>query len=542
MKRRSLRTALCLALTVLLMIAATGCNQTSASTAPSVAPSASAAASGTTAAGTAVASASTEPVATNAEPTTITFMAAELATAPFKSDCLVLQQIDKVCNVKIDVSLVPGADLQTKIDTGISANQLPDVICSGQIESKYSGQGVFANLDDYINGSKSFGALFSKYPSLKSNMMNDDGHFEFIPQLTERLYFINSSINKDLLDKTGKKAPTNLTEFEDVMKAFKAYDSSVTPILPGAWTGDWWYMPILEAYDTSLDWYDFDGTGMQFGPYDRSSQLYNAIVYLNQLWNDGVIDPAAFSISDDDIMAKVETNKVGFMYQWGDGLDYSTAPGGSHHTNFVPMKDLQGPDGKAHTRVTQPFAGNYFYINGRTTADKIAAAEKWMEYDYSEAGITLTNWGVEGQTYTLDSSGNPQYTDAIMKAKDNAPGNKRREYGIAHTALPFLSLNASELQCTGPYATQLTAMVTETAYPAQPVLAGTAAEGQEFGAIMTDINKYVAEQFAKFVTGQDKISESSFAAFKSTLEQMNIKRASEIEKAQYTRWQARTSK
>ena len=41
-------------------------------------------------------------------------------------------------------------------------------------------------------------------------------------------------------------------------------------------------------------------------------------------------------------------------------------------------------------------------------------AAKWLDFQYSEQGQLLNWYGIEGETYTLDADGKPQFTDMVL--------------------------------------------------------------------------------------------------------------------------------
>jgi len=465
-----------------------------------------------------------------APPGVLTFMTPEFVNAPLTVDDLVMTQIQKATNVTITLQVVPAADFNTKIDALVAAHQLPDMICIGSIQPQYSSQGVFAKLNGWLAKSATFQKLFTQFPFLLKNMKDDKGDIYFIPRMSELPWWTNEMINQNLLDKSGKSAPTNLTEFETVLKAFKALGSDVIPWETGAWMGNSFGDPVLHAFGITQGWYDYGNKKYEYGPYDEKDAYYQYLVYMNKLWNEGLIDTSAFSISDDDIVAKLKTDKVGFNYGWADGFSL-WGKGGSYGTNFVPMAALAGPDGKSHSVVSQFMDGNVCYISA--SSKNIDSAERVLEYIYGDEGTTLLNWGVAGQTYT-EVKGTKTFTAVITK--DQMPMNKVRSLGVLHPSIPYLDTMTALASLVGPLTAKYVDLCKNNAFPQQPFLSGTTSEQAELAGITADVNKYVSEQSAKFITGATAINKQSFATFISTLESMNIKQADTIYKAQYQRW------
>jgi putative aldouronate transport system substrate-binding protein len=463
-------------------------------------------------------------------PGVLTFMTPEFVNAPLTVDDLVMTQIQKATNVTITLQVVPAADFKTKIDALVAAKQLPDMFCVGNILPQYSSQGVFAKLNDWIAKSDTFQKILAQFPFLTKNMKDDNGDYFFIPRMSELPWWTNEMINQDLLDKTGMSAPTNLTELETVLKAFKATGSDVIPWECSPWMGNSFGDPALHAFGISQGWYDYGNNKYEYGPYDEKGSYYQYLVYMNKLWSEGLIDTSAYSISDDDIVAKLKTNKVGFMYGWADGFSL-WGKDGSYSTNFVPMAALAGPDGKSHSVVSQFMDGNVCYISA--SSKNIDSAERVLDYIYSDEGCILLNWGIEGQTYT-ETNGKKTFMDVV--AKDQMPMNKARTFGVLHPSIPYLDTLTALASLVGPLTAEYVDLCKNNAFPQQPFLSGTTSEQAELSGITTDIDKFVSEESAKFITGATAINEQSFATFISTLESMNIKQAETLYNAQYQRW------
>ena len=65
------------------------------------------------------------------------------------------------------------------------------------------------------------------------------------------------------------------------------------------------------------------------------------------------------------------------------------------------------------------WCGNESYVSQEiyvTTEaeDKIDVVSKWIDYHYTTEGLRYKYYGIEGESYTLDSSGEVTYTDAVL--------------------------------------------------------------------------------------------------------------------------------
>lgn len=167
-------------------------------------------------------------------------------------------------------------------------------------------------------------------------------------------------------------------------------------------------------------------------------------------------------------------------------------------------------------------------------------AIRYLDYLFSEEGWLLCNYGLEGTTYTLDDSGNPQFTDQILNSpKGLTPGNAVYEYCMPQGSPSYLADWRTELQYTPAESVAFMEVWNEVAddmyYPMTASMSSE--ENSEFSSIYADINTYVNENALQFITGEKSLDE--YDAFIETLTDLGIERCVELKQAALTRYNAR---
>jgi putative aldouronate transport system substrate-binding protein len=190
-----------------------------------------------------------------------------------------------------------------------------------------------------------------------------------------------------------------------------------------------------------------------------------------------------------------------------------------------------------------------------TTAKNVEAATRLMDYDYSEAGYILNNFGTEGvhfnwdktvkgykdPVFGLEKNGYPRYSDLIMKnpdglSRDQATGVFVRVGNhVGIKSLEFLEQRDSLPEQLGPQGRGLW-MTTKNEMWLPPVYP-TPDESREFAKLMNEINTYSQEMMVKFIMGAEPIEK--LPEFQAQLKKMNLDRATEIMRAQLKRYFAR---
>lgn len=175
-----------------------------------------------------------------------------------------------------------------------------------------------------------------------------------------------------------------------------------------------------------------------------------------------------------------------------------------------------------------------------TSCDDIPLLCQWFDFWYTDEGSLLADYGIEGESYTFDENGKPQFTDKILNSPEGyGLTTAWREYvadGIPHfydwtrentDSMPPAAKTASEIWDKD--------WVDELTYP--QFATRTTQEAETYSSIMSDIDTMVKETLPKFVRGDMAMSE--WDSFVASLEQMRIGEARDIQQAAYERYMER---
>jgi putative aldouronate transport system substrate-binding protein len=190
-----------------------------------------------------------------------------------------------------------------------------------------------------------------------------------------------------------------------------------------------------------------------------------------------------------------------------------------------------------------------------TACENVEAAARLLDYDYSDEGYILANFGIEGQTFNWEAGnyvtqlvtgthpGYPRYTDIIMKnpdgySRDVATGSIIRVGNRVGVKSPeFLEQRDNLPEQTGPLGRQL--WMTVSNKNKMPMVTATQEESAELARIMNGINTYADEMTIKFITGVEPLNDAKWNEYISTMQRMELNRALEITSAQIQRYNNR---
>ena len=157
-----------------------------------------------------------------------------------------------------------------------------------------------------------------------------------------------------------------------------------------------------------------------------------------------------------------------------------------------------------------------------TTCSDPELAAQWLNFQYTQKGFMLNNYGEEGESYELDADGNPHFTDLITNNPDGLP----------------LPIAIEKYACmSGPFVNDYTRMYagyTDAQKEASNIWTGTsdnqwmvanvpleAEESTEYNAALNEVSTYSAAQIAKFITGEADL-DTQWDEYVSTCESLGV--------------------
>ena len=472
------------------------------------------------------------------------------------------KKMEEMTGVHIEWEEVPDESRGEKKNVIMSSKKLTDAFYgafgfSADEVAKYGQEGLFIPLEDLIaEHAPNLTALFEKYPSIKQAVTMPDGHIYSLPYVDfsgpERSTRYN--INKAWLANIGiddAASITTLDQFTDVLRKFKSEDangngdaSDEVPISlkPGGiksfevqMLGSFGMgMGGVKAADMKL-YLDQNGELQLIITDDNLKSLWS---YFNMLWEEGLFHPQTFSDMEyEEWVTEGSRDKVGvFSHPVPDYLGSKVAD------NFVGLHAFEGPNGdRVLNWIDHPARGIAQFM---ITKDNRNPEEtmKWVDFFYGEEGSVFGYFGIEGETYEM-VDGSPLYNDEILNYEGGVQLGAFQfvdnVYGAYYPYLepdPIWRAKARGLEFDEIYNANTEEIETLEPETILPQFLSTAEESAEISAILTDVDTYVEEMRAKFVTGKIDI-ETGWEVYVTSLKKMGIDRYLEIRRSQYERFQ-----
>lgn len=354
-----------------------------------------------------------------AEPLELTFLFPENAYAPINEDCIALKAIKDATNVTLKFQLVPGSDYETKKSTYLATNKMPDVIFGSQTDIKtYGRDGMFLNLSDYAEYMPNYLSLINATDRIDdSKSLYLDGKLYSFARLQQ--YRVGTApqpmIRMDLLEKNNIPVPTTWEELYDAFLKLKQLYPDTYIMSTRNGTN---YLIGQIAYALGSGGFEgFAGSeGIYFEP-DQGKYLYGpiqenfktVIEFLNKMYTDGLLDPDYAVMTRDITWEKLSSGKLLFYYD-NDTFAARTFNPALQQNDPTARFDLLDPmkNSFGQTRALR-YQRDWFADNIIINADVKRPEDvvKFFDWLYSEEGAMISNFGVEGESYTIEN-GEPQ--------------------------------------------------------------------------------------------------------------------------------------
>ena len=466
-------------------------------------------------------------------------------------------------NVHLEWETVPQQALNEKRNLILASGDYPDIFFGAEItredEMMYGPQGIFLPLNDLIEEhTLEMKKMFNDVSYIKDGITTPDGNIYTLPQVNECYHCMFSQkmwINQKWIDKLGLKMPTTTEEFYQVLKAFKENDpngngSQDEIPLSGTIPTSGWHSSIGSFLMNAFIYYDNDARLMlNDGKVDTivdKPEYQEGLRYLNMLYKEGLIDPAAFTQDEPQLKQLVErpdVELVGAVQAGWFGVFSSLE--GERHRNFEPVPPIKGPGGVQTTgNYPYSFSTGTFAISNTNPYPE--ASMRWADWLYSEeaallyveAGREGIEWraGKEGE---LDILGNPARWERLGESEygeiqnvhyyQMGPSYRSKEYREAW-AIPQDPYDPKGYELRLHQATLLyDGFEPEQAFPP---LYMDADQVNELTQIKTPLIDFFRESMARFITGDLDIN-SDWDKYLDDLERLGIKKFVELNQNAY---------
>lgn len=336
----------------------------------------------------------------------LSFMMNEHSSITYNEDSAVIRELAKRTGQKIELTIIPSSDYDTKLNAMLAANDLPDLFKTSYANiQKFAMDDMFVNLSECMDQLPNYAAVLETTKDSMRFFTIEGSYYHFARiAKTNPAYLAAPMIRQDVLDAVGMALPTNFDELYETLKAIKAFDPACIP-----WSTRGNNFAANMGYSFGIGnsiYYEPTADAFWYAPIHEGYK--ELLQYLNKLYTDKLIDPDYLVATSAQWQENMSSGKSYFFYDnttFSFNFNKALAAAGSE-ARFVPMLTLKNSKGDARSLyyagigVNSP-TNDGFAVNSESA--NIGGALELMDYMYSEEGVILTNWGIEGEHFTVEN-------------------------------------------------------------------------------------------------------------------------------------------
>jgi putative aldouronate transport system substrate-binding protein len=467
-------------------------------------------------------------------------------------------------NIRLKWNIIPLKDSAQKVNLILATGtELPDVFlgCAIQPEQQFVAgtQGLFVPMNSLI---ETYGVnvrkLFQVDPMLRKVISAPDGNIYGLGVYSECFHCKYSQkmwINKTWLDKLALAMPKTTEEFRSVLRAFKTKDpngngkNDEIPLTAASsgWRGsiDGFLLNAFIYNDAENRLNLVDGKVV---PAFAQPEWRDGLAWMSDLLKEGLLDSESFIQSPEQVKQLIE----------GDIVRVGASPGGSPANfalntgeatkNFAALAPLTGPKGNSTTAYFPPrnwYGHGQFVITNRNKYP--AASFRLADYMMSlETELTLT-FGEENVDWRYATKGEVGVDGkpALFKEISMVRGVNGQNKAWTGMAPRYATRDTIEGRTTDPadiwyierrlYEETVNKYVGHEPKDVLPPLAMQKEEASAYNEMKANINGYISESIARFVTGDRNVRGSDWDAYLTELEKMGLRKYIEMSQTFYNR-------
>lgn len=474
-----------------------------------------------------------------------------LGTAPDLSDVVknmeefvIFRELEKITNVGWDATMVSFMAEAEQFQLMVAGGDYTDVVCkavdnyNGTVDQAIEEE-FLIDLAPYIEENMpNLLGWFQEYPELRKQITSDGGAIGAFPKIYAAPSDISSGgmIRADWLTDLGLEEPKTFDDLYSILNTFRDQKGASAPLVIAQPTGV--QSEIISGYNIAAGFYQVDGE-VRFGGIQPEFKEY--LTMMNQWYSEGLVDDLFLTNQYESLvdMSPVLNGTCGVWY--GTAAQAITNMIGSSadpNMRITGVTNVTKDGSMAHVGESGSMFDSHLWSVTTVCQDPDVIC-RYIDYVYSEAGILLANYGVEGETFEYDETGTPRLTDLVLN-------NPEYSYGAAMnifvcdrmTPAPFV---IDEERVRADYIQdQIDAInvwnnSNDGLYNMPKAGVNmTVEESAQYYGLYSDIETYMDENIVKFIVGDKSLDE--FDAYVETLVGMGIEDCVAIEQAAYDRY------
>lgn len=418
--------------------------------------------------------------------------------------------------------------IQFKQDLLNGTGDMPDALFKAALTGaeciELREKGVLIDLKPYLEEHAPYvWALLKENPEAEAAVTLPDGSIAALPYFNSLPAQNYVWINQKWLDTLRLPMPETAEELVNVLTAFRDRDPNRNgrqDEIPLGFLGPFDLKFLAHAFGLIANDYNIfaENGQVRFMPLEENYRLF--VTWCRDLYDAELLDKNGFKLVDS--MRRVRDEKATATY----GAILTTTPSNlfsvSWADDYTVMPPLRYEGTQAYRDFFGPVTRGTFAVTSACASPERML--EWVDRLYTEQGAVLYSAGLENVDYLVDGDGTWRLTDyashngsafmaeAIMTGGAMGPGIGAEEFMTRYSGQSEGYRRSFEKQmelrgvCRMPF----------------PYVTLNREQQEEITALQNEIGAYVDLSLARWVLGEEEISDESFAAFEATLNEKGL--------------------
>lgn len=477
------------------------------------------------------------------------------------SDNLFYKTMEELSNVHVEFQLLHPAVFGEQFNLQVASGDYSDIYC--EAAANYNGgydkaveDDVLLDLTDLIEEyAPNYNSIINSTEQNRRDAMTDEGRVVFIASAFDEGQPNNCGpmIRADWAEEFGMD-PAEIDTYDEyaayVEQAYNAHGATVQ--LPMAGVPGYGFLcggfgtlvGFGNVFEATLPWFQVDGE-LHSGLLEDGFVDYTEMVtdWYSKGWIYSDFMSEDFGMQGGADIGMVTTGASSLWWAEADYMQQYIEAGTSTDPNYAiaAIRDAALNEGDtthfAQTSHAALSVASACTIS--TTCENPEIALQWLDYRYTEEGSILANWGVEGETYTVNDDGSLSYTDLIINNPEGMTATLAQFRYMLQNTVCLTSVSAKHQGFTQQQLDALDIWLEnkDNAYGLPDTLTMTPDEADEYNTMASDITTYAQESFLKFIVGDADIAQ--LGDFLDTCKTMGIEDCLTIKQASLDRYYQR---
>jgi putative aldouronate transport system substrate-binding protein len=467
-------------------------------------------------------------------------------------------------NIKVNWMLTPAQQINERLNLMLAAGtDLPDVFMTyitNPTLQRYGQEKIFIPLNSYVKDySYELKTVIKDLASVNVDFMAaytaPDGNIYGLPQVNtcrwcETIY--RAWVDKRWLERLGLPMPTTTDEFVALLRAFKTKDpnkNGVADEIPmmggrtgwGAQVEGFLMFPFI-VYNPGDRLILNKETGKVTAAYMQPEYL-EGLRFIRGLIQEGLLDPISVTQTNQEhkVMGEAVPEKVGVHLGSNQTWLNLSDKKYEFYEAITPLKGVKTGKPQTYRNAYQTLADAIFAIS--KTAKNPAAAFRWADFQYSYDNSMLSRYAKEGEDWVKADPGTkgPFGHPAVFREVGNFGRPTKNSNRQMFQYLSYDLLNGLQMTDSKGVAVNSDAYyVLRTPKYADNAIGNSVPRVfidpklvDEYGELRANLNTYVAESFARFVTGD--LALTQWDSFQAELKRIGVDRFIQLTQEAYQR-------